>query len=152
VPVGSFLSGGLDSSLISAIITRQRRTFQTFSIGFEDESYDEVPFSKKVAEHINTRHNVEYLTIDEQLMSGSSLYGDEPFGDASFLADSFIVANDAQICHSLSFRRRRDEVLLVMILTRPINLQGLSRPAFVRLCRPLIDMLPPSEKKTQSCL
>ena len=44
VPVGSFLSGGLDSSLISAVIARRKDDFDTFSIGFKDASYDEVPF------------------------------------------------------------------------------------------------------------
>ncbi len=83
VPVGSFLSGGIDSSLISAIIARNKKDFKTFSIGFKDESYDEIKFSKIVAEHIKTDHHYKYLDIDEELIKYVVSNMDEPFGDSS---------------------------------------------------------------------
>jgi asparagine synthase (glutamine-hydrolysing) len=85
VPVGSFLSGGLDSSLISAVAAKDRRDFATFSIGFHERSYDEVPFSRAAAEHIGTRHHVEYLDMDEGLIDSVLRRTDEPFGDSSLL-------------------------------------------------------------------
>ena len=85
VPVGSFLSGGVDSSLISAIIAGRHADFDTFSIGFKDRSYDEVGYSRQVAEHIGTDHHVDYLDIDEGLIEKVLGHLDEPFGDSSVL-------------------------------------------------------------------
>jgi len=85
VPVGSFLSGGVDSSLISAIIAQNKDDFDTFSIGFKEASYDEVKYSEIVARHIKTRHHVKYLDVDELLAQKVLGWIDEPFGDASLL-------------------------------------------------------------------
>ncbi len=85
VPVGSFLSGGLDSSLISAVIAQKKSNFQTFSIGFRDKSYNELEFSKIVAKHINTGHNYEMLEMDESILKKVLATLDEPFGDSSVL-------------------------------------------------------------------
>ncbi len=63
VEVGSYLSGGLDSSAIVALARQyQDGKFRTFSVGFEDESYDERPFQKIVSEHFNTEHRS--VTVD----------------------------------------------------------------------------------------
>lgn len=85
VPVGSFLSGGIDSSLISAIIAKKVKHFKTFSIGFREKSFDEIPFSKMVAEYISTEHLYEYVDIDENLISHIISNMDEPFGDSSIV-------------------------------------------------------------------
>jgi asparagine synthase (glutamine-hydrolysing) len=85
VPVGSFLSGGIDSSLISAIIAKNKKDFKTFSIGFEDESYDEIKYSKIVSEYVKTDHHYKYLDIDEELIKYVVGAMDEPFGDSSIL-------------------------------------------------------------------
>jgi asparagine synthase (glutamine-hydrolysing) len=147
VPVGSFLSGGLDSSVISAIITRQKQNFQTFSIGFEDESYDEVPFSKKVAEHINTQHNVEYLTIDEPLIERVIGSMDEPFGDASLLPTALLSQMTRKYVTVCLSGDAGDEVFAGYDSYKAHKLARFIPAGMVRLSRPLIDMLPPSEKK-----
>ena len=85
VPVGSFLSGGVDSSLISAIIARKVRNFKTFSIGFKERSFDELPYSKAVAKHIKTDHQYEYVPIDENVIEQVIGNLDEPFGDSSII-------------------------------------------------------------------
>ena len=85
VPVGAFLSGGLDSSLISALIARKKRDFDTFSIGFKEKTFNELEFSKIVAEHIGTKHHYDTLEVDEDLMRFVIGRLDEPFGDASLL-------------------------------------------------------------------
>ena len=85
VPVGSFLSGGIDSSFISAVIAEKKKDFDTFSIGFRDKSYNELDFSKIVAKHIKTRHHYQYLDIDESLIEYLIENMDEPFGDSSVL-------------------------------------------------------------------
>jgi len=85
VPVGSFLSGGVDSSVISAIIAENKKDFDTFSIGFKEKSYDELEYSRIVSDYINTKHHYKYLEMDEgiiRLVIGSL---DEPFGDSSII-------------------------------------------------------------------
>ncbi len=85
VPVGSFLSGGVDSSLISALIAKKHNNFKTFSIGFKSDSFDESPYARKVAEHIGTDHYCRYMEIDEELIRNVIGRLDEPFGDSSIL-------------------------------------------------------------------
>lgn len=85
VPVGSFLSGGVDSSLISAVIARKEKNFRTFSIGFTDKSYNELEYSKLVSRHLGTDHHYQYLDVDEKLAGYLIKNMDEPFGDSSLL-------------------------------------------------------------------
>jgi asparagine synthase (glutamine-hydrolysing) len=85
VPLGAFLSGGIDSSTVVGYMSRNMsEPVQTFSIGFEDDTYDEVPFANAVAKHFGTNHHVEVLnpdiaTLVEQLVP----HHDEPFADTS---------------------------------------------------------------------
>lgn len=85
VPVGTFLSGGIDSSLISALIARNHKDFRTFSIGFREASYDEALWSRMAANHLGTAHRVEYLDMDEGALETVLNGLDEPFGDSSVL-------------------------------------------------------------------
>lgn len=65
VPVGAFLSGGLDSSLIVALMARVMGTSpMTFAVGVKDQSFNELPFAHKVAEHIGTDHHEERVQFD----------------------------------------------------------------------------------------
>ena len=85
VPLGAFLSGGIDSSTIVGFMSQNMsEPVQTFSIGFEDDTYNEVPYANAVAKHFGTNHHVEVLKPDivslaEQLVH----HHDEPFADTS---------------------------------------------------------------------
>jgi asparagine synthase (glutamine-hydrolysing) len=85
VPVGAFLSGGLDSSAVTAAAAEASGApIETFSIGFEDERFSELPYARQVAKQFGTRHAEEIATPD----AAASLdvlvtYFDEPFADAS---------------------------------------------------------------------
>ena len=86
VPLGVFLSGGVDSSLVAAIMQRQQPApIHTFTIGFEDARFDEAPFGRAVAQHIGSRHVELYVSVDDALGVATDmprLY-DEPFADTS---------------------------------------------------------------------
>lgn len=89
VPLGTFLSGGIDSSLITAIAAQKVSKLNTFSIGFEDEPiFDESPYARMLAKKYNTNHHTFLLSKSDLLQSlGETLdYIDEPFADSSALA------------------------------------------------------------------
>jgi asparagine synthase (glutamine-hydrolysing) len=89
VPLGCFLSGGIDSSVITALASRHTKQLNTFSIGYKDEKFfDETHYAKSVAQKFNTNHTVFSLTNDDlyEHLFDMLDYIDEPFADSSALA------------------------------------------------------------------
>ncbi len=88
VPLGTFLSGGIDSSLVSAIAQKYSNTsINTFSIGFKENKFNESEYAKKVAKHIGSNHTefiVSHKDVAEQIDNFFNIY-DEPFADSSGL-------------------------------------------------------------------
>jgi asparagine synthase (glutamine-hydrolysing) len=88
VPLGAFLSGGVDSSVITALASKHKPDLHTFSIGFKDEPFfDETFYAKLVAKHFKTDHTVFSLTNDDLYAHLNSIldYIDEPFADSSVI-------------------------------------------------------------------
>jgi len=86
VPVGVFLSGGFDSSCITALLQKNNtEKIKTFTIGTTDKSLDEAPFAKQIAQHLGTDHTEYYCTPREALdiIPELPFYYDEPFADSS---------------------------------------------------------------------
>ena len=104
VPVGAFLSGGVDSSLIVSAMTRHQAKVKTFAIGFWDDEYDEAPYAKAIASHLGCEHREYYVEPQEAidvLMGLPAIY-DEPFADSSAIPTCIVS------------RFARDEVKVVL--------------------------------------
>lgn len=98
VPVGSFLSGGIDSSMVVSMMAEvSTHTPKTFSIGFVEESADESRFARRVAHHLGTEHHERIVTPAEALNVLPRLpeYFDEPFSDSSAIP-TFLVSQLAR--------------------------------------------------------
>jgi len=93
VPLGVLLSGGLDSSIITAFAQKNSiQKIKTYSIGFHEKSFDESIYSYQVAENLKTDHHLKFFGINclKDRMSEFLRYLDEPLGDASFLPTTLI--------------------------------------------------------------
>jgi asparagine synthase (glutamine-hydrolysing) len=93
VPVGAFLSGGVDSSVIVASCAGQTNgPLQTFSMGFREEKFNELPYARQVAAQFGTQHVEEIVTPDAvTLVDQLARYYDEPFADSSAIP-TFLVS------------------------------------------------------------
>lgn len=94
VPLGILLSGGIDSSTVAAFaVQHATERVKTFSIGFEEDSFDETKYARQVAKHLNTEHHEEKLsaTTAGDLISEIGTWLDEPLSDGS-LIPTFLLA------------------------------------------------------------
>jgi asparagine synthase (glutamine-hydrolysing) len=92
VPLGAFLSGGIDSSLVVAMMARQMgEPVKTFSIGFDDDRYNELPYARMVAKRYGTDHHEEIVKPDaEEVLSDLIRVFDEPFADSSAIPTYYV--------------------------------------------------------------
>jgi asparagine synthase (glutamine-hydrolysing) len=98
VPVGIFLSGGYDSSLVTALLQKNSsQKLKTFTIGFEEQAYNEAPYARQVARHLGTDHH-EYVCTWNEAMEIIPLLPeiyDEPFADSSAIP-TYLVSKMAR--------------------------------------------------------
>jgi len=87
VPLGVFLSGGIDSSAVTAMMSQLGSDVKSFSVGFAERSFDEAPYAREVANHLGTEHRE--LTLEPDMLLGLipklPTLLDEPLGDASII-------------------------------------------------------------------
>ncbi|GGD10067.1 asparagine synthase (glutamine-hydrolyzing) [Hyunsoonleella pacifica] len=94
VPVGVFLSGGIDSSLIAALATKTTTDkIKTFSVKFNEKGFDESSYAQQVADHLKTDHHVINCNYNEglDLIKDFSHYYDEPFADSSAIPSMLLA-------------------------------------------------------------
>ncbi len=143
VPVGAFLSGGLDSSIITALASRNTDLpLSTFSVGFENSEFDELPYAREVAKLFRTNHHELIVTPNDalkhlpELMKGM----DEPIGDSAILPSYLVSKFAAQHLKVVLSGLGGDELFGGYSRYKPLS--GLSS-VVRRLPRPLLYGLQP---------
>ncbi|HWL62091.1 MAG TPA: asparagine synthase (glutamine-hydrolyzing) [Steroidobacteraceae bacterium] len=113
VPFGAFLSGGLDSSTIVALMSRHNPSVMTFSVGFRETAYNELPYAAEVARQYNTRHHELVVTHEEVIERLAGLVGqrDAPVSEPSDIAMHLLAREAARSVKMVLTGEGSDEVL-----------------------------------------
>jgi asparagine synthase (glutamine-hydrolysing) len=148
VPVGVFLSGGVDSSLLAALAAEEStKPLRTFTIGFEERSFDETAGARKVAERYGTNHRELVLRPEpELLLRALAEVFDEPFADSSALPTylvSQLAAEDVKVCLS----GEGGDELFGGYYTYSADLLAARFGPIARLARPFAELLPSSNAR-----
>lgn len=148
VPVGVFLSGGVDSSLLAALAAQESsEPLRTFTIGFEERSFDETAGARRVAERYATNHRELVLRPEPELLLRALAEAfDEPFADSSALPTylvSQLAAEDVKVCLS----GEGGDELFGGYYTYAADLLAARLGPIARLARPFAELLPSSNAR-----
>jgi asparagine synthase (glutamine-hydrolysing) len=148
VPVGVLLSGGIDSALLTALAAEESSEHvRTFSIGFEERSFDELEDARLVAERYATRHRELVLRPDAALLLPALAEAfDEPFADSSALP-TYLVSGLAAQDVKVALSGEGGDELFGGYYTYAADLLALRLGRLALLARPLVDRLPSSSAK-----
>ncbi len=151
VPLGVFLSGGIDSSAIAAMMTRAGGEVKSFSIAFENPSFDESKYARTVAQHLGTQHHEELL--DErrmwELVPRIAEVLDEPLGDSSFIP-TYLLSEFARRYVTVALGGDGGDELLAgysTIQAHKLSQLYLKMPSFLResVVAPIVGKMPVSD-------
>jgi asparagine synthase (glutamine-hydrolysing) len=148
VPVGVFLSGGVDSSLLAALAAQETaEPLRTFSIGFAEASFDERDDARQVAERYGTRHRELELRPDAaELLPALADAFDEPFADSSALP-TYLVSQLAAEDVKVALSGEGGDELFGGYYTYVADLLARRTAPLARLARPLVERLPVSTRR-----
>jgi asparagine synthase (glutamine-hydrolysing) len=148
VPVGVLLSGGVDSAVLAALAAEESsEPLRTFSIGFEERSFDELAGARRVAERYGTRHRELVLRPDAALLLPALAEAfDEPFADSSALP-TYLVSELAAGDVKVALSGEGGDELFGGYYTYAADLLAARIGGLARLARPLIERLPTSTGK-----
>ncbi|MGH7784765.1 MAG: asparagine synthetase B family protein, partial [Candidatus Binatia bacterium] len=153
VPLGILLSGGIDSSAVAAFATRHASgKVKTFSIGFEEESFDESKYARLVATHLGTEHYEEKLSAEKagDLIGELGTWLDEPLSDGS-LIPTYLLARFVRRHVTVALGGDGGDELFAgypMYYAHKVASRYASIPSFIRsgLIEPVVNRLPVSTK------
>jgi asparagine synthase (glutamine-hydrolysing) len=148
VPVGVLLSGGVDSSTLAALAAQESsEPVHTFSIGFEERSFDELDDARAVAQHYGTRHEELVLRPDAALLLPALADAfDEPFADSSALP-TYLVSELAARHVKVALSGEGGDELFGGYYTYAADLLALRVGHLAPLARPLVERLPSSSRR-----
>jgi asparagine synthase (glutamine-hydrolysing) len=148
VPVGVLLSGGVDSSLLAALAAQETRDrVRTFSIGFEERSFDELDDARRVARRYDTDHHQLILRPNAALLLPALADAfDEPFADSSALP-TYLVSQLAASEVKVALSGEGGDELFGGYYTYAADLLAARIAPVARLARPLVERLPSSDAK-----
>ena len=148
VPVGVLLSGGVDSSVLAALAAQESsEPVHTFSIGFEERSFDELEDARAVAQLYGTRHEELVLRPDAALLLPALADAfDEPFADSSALP-TYLVSELAARHVKVALSGEGGDELFGGYYTYAADLLALRFGRLAPLARPLVELLPSSSRK-----
>jgi asparagine synthase (glutamine-hydrolysing) len=148
VPVGVLLSGGIDSATLTALAAQESaEPVRTFSIGFEERSFDELAHARLVAERYGTEHRELVLRPDAALLLPALADAfDEPFADSSALP-TYLVSELAARHVKVALSGEGGDELFGGYYTYAADLLALRAGGLPRLARPLVERLPSSSAK-----
>lgn len=160
VPLGVFLSGGVDSSIVAAIMSKVTdHKIKTFTVGYRNKRYDESDRALKVATHLNSEHFSCLLEYDEVIedLDKVLLNYDEPFGDPSCLPTHFISKKTSQFVKVVLTGDGGDEVFAgynkYLLHTYGRLYQKFVPDSFSkRIIQPLLHVLAPRDRDTKSLI
>jgi asparagine synthase (glutamine-hydrolysing) len=154
VPLGAFLSGGLDSSTVTALMTRERQMVETFSIGFPEASYSELDYARQAAGALGTRHFDEVVRGDDpELLLEIAGKQDEPFADTS-VVPTYVLCRAARRRVTVALSGDGGDELLAGYVTHLAN--ALHRRVrrwpvpLLRAVRRAVGLLPDSRRKVSA--
>jgi asparagine synthase (glutamine-hydrolysing) len=148
VPVGVLLSGGVDSSLLAALAAEESsEPLRTFSIGFEERSFDELADARRVADRYATQHRELVLRPDAALLLPALAdVFDEPFADSSALP-TFLIAQLASSTVKAVLSGEGGDELFGGYYTYQADLLAERTAGLARIARPAVELLPSSNAK-----
>ena len=148
VPVGVLLSGGIDSAMLAALAAQESsEPVHTFSVGFEERSFDELADARLVAERYGTRHEELVLRPDAaQLLPELAEAFDEPFADSSALP-TYLVSQLASSHVKVALSGEGGDELFGGYYTYVADLLALRFGGIASRARPLVELLPSSSRK-----
>lgn len=151
VPIGIFLSGGIDSSAIAYFAKKNKKDIQTFSIGFDEPSFDESVYAEQAAKFLKTKHFHQKFSANDLLKVVPKITEklDEPFGDPSILPTHLLSKFTVERVKVALGGDGGDELLMGYPnhwVQKIIFLTGLSGLKLRGLSGPLEKLLPASEK------
>jgi asparagine synthase (glutamine-hydrolysing) len=148
VPVGVLLSGGVDSSLLAALAAEESsEPVRTFSIGFEERSFDELADARRVAKRYGTQHRELVLRPDAALLLPALAEAfDEPFADSSALP-TYLVSQLAASDVKVALSGEGGDELFGGYYTYTADLLAARVGGLARAARPLVERLPSSDAR-----